>query len=169
MVVGLTLIAIISYSRVYLSAHYLSDVYAGIALGLCIVALSWYFEPMVTKIFKRMPLNQRLYLAAIIGLSFTLIGTQFYSQDDNGVTLGAGLFGMLIGSILETEYVGFKINVPIHFKVYRVVLGLFMAWLAYFGLGMVLPENIATYFTVAWLGGFTVVFIAPLVFKKLKI
>ncbi len=167
-VIGTLLIVLVAISRVYLSAHYPGDVYAGIALGVCTVALFLYFEPKVIHIFRGFSLGQKLFFAAVPALLLVLYGTLFFSQDDRGVKLGAGLFAIFTGTILEAKYLKFKVDVPMRVKATRIAIGLSIAWLAYFGLDMVLPHNIATCFLVSWLGGFTVVFVVPWVFLKIE-
>ena len=104
----------------------------------------------------------------IIPILFLIFSSLFYSIDDRGVKLSGAFLGLFIGYVLEAEYINFSVHVSTKTKVLRIFVGLFLAFLAYFGLGFGLADNIVTSFFRSWLGGFTVIFIAPWVFSKLE-
>jgi hypothetical protein len=148
--------------------HYPGDVIGGIALGIGTVALFIYFDPKITRIVKNLELRQKLSLGIIIPLLLLLCGALFYNNDSRGVKLSGALMGMFIGYILENEFIRFSVAVPGRVKIFRIIIGLAISYTAYFVIGNMVPTNIITRFGLAWLGGFTVTFIAPWLFIHLE-
>lgn len=167
-IVGFVLIVLIGASRIYLGVHYPGDVYAGIALGICTALLFIFFEPKVTRIVNTWSFEQKVVFSAIIPILFLIFSSFFYSVDDRGIQLSGAFLGILIGYVLEAEYINFSVHTTTKTKLLRIFVGLFLAFLAYFGLGFGLADNIVTGFFRSWLGGFTVIFIAPWVFSKIE-
>ena len=167
-VFGFVIIILVAISRVYLGVHYLGDVIAGIALGVVTVAIFLILEPKVTRLVNTWSLKRKLFLGTIPPLLLLFYGSLFFSFDDRGVKLAGALLGIILGYVLEGEYVRITVNVSTEKKVIRIILGLFLAFIAYFGLNWLLPFNMVTCFFTSWLGGFMVMFIAPWVFKKIE-
>jgi hypothetical protein len=167
-ILGFVVITLVAISRIYLGVHYPGDVFAGIALGVATVAIFLFFEPKITRMLSSWSFENKLLLGTVIPLLLFFYASLFHSVDPRGVKLAGALFGMFIGYLLEEEYLRFSVVAPLENKIFRIFFGLFIAYLAYFGLGFALPQNIATCFFTAWLGGFTVTYIAPWVFKKIE-
>jgi hypothetical protein len=165
---GFAIIALVSLSRIYLGVHYPGDVLAGIALGICTIALFIFVEPKITAAVISLQFQQKIIFAIIPPFLLFIYGSLFFHIDDRGVQLSGALLGIIPGYVLEDEYIRITTEVPINVKVMRTIVGLFIAFIAYFGLGMVLPYNIGTCLFTAWLGGFSVIFIAPWMFSKVE-
>jgi len=168
MVVGPTLIILISVSRVYLNVHYLDDIYGGIAFGFLVAVCFWVFEPEVTKIVRKWSFESKLLIGIITTSLFIFHGILYFNIDPRGVKLGAALMGIFVGIVLENRFLNFTLKISKAIKVQRVILGLLIAWLAHFGLLMVLPLNLPTVILTSWLGTFAVTFIAPWVFINVE-
>jgi hypothetical protein len=145
LILGIIMITLVAYSRVYLRVHYPGDVIGGIALGIGTVAIFLYFDPKVTRIVKNL---------------------EFY--DSRGVKLSGAMMGMILGYLLENEFIKFSVAVPGRVKIMRIIIGLAISYTAYFIIGKMVPPSIITSFSVAWLGGFTVTAIAPWLFTNLE-
>ena len=167
-ILGMVIIVLVALSRVYLGVHYPSDVYVGVALGILTVLLFLLIEPKLTKLITAWSFEKKICIGTLVPAVLFIYGGLFFSYDPRGVKLAGALLGIFLGYILEEEYVKFSVNVSNKTKAIRIILGLFIAYLVYFGLNMVLPFNIITCLFTAWLGGFTVMFIAPWVFKKIE-
>ncbi len=167
-VVGFVTVALVSISRVYLGVHYPGDILAGLALGIGTVGLFLVLDPWVTHRINTWSFERKMFIGSLPPLLLFFYGSLFFSFDDRGVRLAGAILGIMIGYILEEEFLKFSVFVSRKTKLIRTFLGLFLAFMAYFGLGVVIPYNIVTCFVVSWLGGFTVMFIAPWVFSKIE-
>jgi hypothetical protein len=168
-IIGVVIIILVSISRVYLDLHYLGDVLAGLALGVATVLIFLVFEDRITGMIKHWSFHEKLFFSTVPPLLLVIHTILFFHLSTQGVKLAAALFGMLLGAVLEGQYLKFSVESTVKIKIYRIILGLFIAYIAHYGLGMVLPFNVVTCFFTAFLGGFTVVFIAPWLFKKIEI
>ena len=160
-ILGVVMIVLVAISRIYLGVHYPGDVLAGVALGICTIALFLVFEPKLTRVIKTWSLDRKIIMGTIPPVLLFLFSSIFFTTDDRGVRLAGALLGVILGYILENEYVRFTVDVPFRVKITRIILGLFIAFMAYFGLSTALPYNITTSLFTAWFGGFSVMFIAP--------
>ncbi len=167
-IIGIVLILFVSISRVYLNLHYPGDVIAGIALGVATVLIFFAFEDRITTIVKGWNFQERLFFSTVPPLLLVFHAALFFHLSPQGVKLAAALFGILLGAVLEGQYLKFSVKSTIRIKIYRIILGLFIAYIAHYGFGMVLPFNVATCFFTAFFGGFTVVFLAPWLFIKIE-
>ena len=166
-ILGVLIISLVSISRVYLRVHYCEDIIVGIALGVLSVIAFNVFEPKLTKIVKQLDLNQKLSLALIIPLLLIAHSALIFQLDTQAVKLSSALLGIFIGGVLEQKYVNFSTGTNLWSKLFRTFFGLFIAYLAYFGIAYIIPFNITTCILTSFLGGFTVTFIAPWAFTKL--
>ena len=167
-ILGIVIIALIAISRVYLGVHYPGDVYGGLALGFGTVAVFIFLDPWLSSKVQNWNLGRKLIVGTIIPLLLFLYAGFHYNYDPQGVKLSGALLGLVMGYLFETEFINLSTHVTWGTKAVRIVTGLFLSASLYFGLGSVLPQNVATCFILAWLGGFSVMFIAPMLFKKLE-
>jgi membrane-associated phospholipid phosphatase len=73
-IAAVTLVLLISLSRLYLGVHYLHDVIGGWALGLLVVGLAGPVERWATPWLKGQGLARRLALAAALALGLLAVG-----------------------------------------------------------------------------------------------
>ena len=163
------LIPLVGFSRLYLGAHYPSDVICAVIIGVGLaLALNFAFDKVKNR--------NLLYLSAIaISTPFALV---FFIQGD---PISADLFkvyGMLIGgglgSFIEGKFVKFDYDVPVWKKIVRTAGGLVLALGIKFGLNFAkympnvqlsLLMDGARYFLLV----FGVMGLLPLLYKKIKL
>ena len=167
-ITGITIIILVAISRVYLFVHYPRDVLAGIALGFATVAIFIFFDKPITRLVTTWGFRQRLVYAIVIPSLLIVYSSLYFNTDPRGVKVSSALLGIFLGSVLETRYLRFSVKIKLNGKMLRTILGLALAYIAYFGLNQIIPFNILTCAFTAWLGAFTVMFIAPWVFLKLE-
>ena len=162
-------IPLVAFSRLYLGAHYPSDVICAMIIGISLsLALNFAFDKVKNR--------NILYLCAVGAVTpFAVI---FFVQGD---PVSADLFkvyGMLIGgglgSLIEGKFVKFDYDVPVWKKIVRTAGGLVLALGIKFGLNFAkympnvqlsLLMDSARYFLLV----FGVMGLLPLLYKKIKL
>lgn len=163
------LIPLVAFSRLYLGAHYPSDVICAVIIGVGLaISLNIAFDKVKNR--------NLLYLGTLTAV--TPFAVVFFISGD---PISADLFkvyGMLIGgalgSFIEGKYVNFGFDVPVWKKIVRVAGGLGAAMAVKFGLDFadMMPNvqlsllmDFARYFMLV----FVVMGLLPLLYKKIKL
>jgi len=165
-VLGFVMIVFIALSRIQLGIHYYEDVYIGIALGVVTVIGFIIIDRKLTPVIRRWSLRRKLIMGIIPPVLLFMYSALFFNTDPTGVKLAGALLGIIVGYILQEEYLKFSVNVPLKIKIQRILLGLFISYFTYFGLGMVIPFNLGTCYLTSCLGGLSVMYFAPWLFLK---
>lgn len=166
----ITLITLICFSRIILGVHYISDVLAGLALGIAIVYLvNFLLNKAGDKEYK-------VYLfsaLAVLGLSLlVLFPLSFFVKLDQDLFKTFGAFiGFGLGVYLEHKFVNLEIKVAWKWRLLRIfiVLGLLLALKtglkALFGLfGDLVIWDLLRYIILT----FTAIYVCPLCFVKFQ-
>ena len=163
------LITLVALSRMYLGAHYPSDVVVGALLGVVIGVVG-------STLFDKIKNKKWLYLAIIlIELPFIIL---FLIKPDAEYEDFFKAFGMIVGFLLavmfEEKYAPLEYNVSIGKKVLRVVLGLVLALVVKEGVKLLnVFDSLTINLVFAAIRYGVLIFVAlgigPWIFKKLKI
>ncbi len=152
---------LVSFSRLYLGVHFISDVVAGLLIGLVFLLLFLRFEDRLTAWWQRQRLSSQLLLAAVISagmLGITVFLEMVYSgwtapqawahlsevkpdSIDSLVGISGSLFGLLAGGSVMWRLGWFDTAGPLWMKVVRWLVGGIGIGIIYYGLKQVFPEG----------------------------
>ena len=167
-IVVAVLIALVAFSRLYLGAHYPSDVIVGLALGVGIAFLGNY-------LFERIHNEKILYLSVVaIFIPFIVY---FFIVADARFADFFKVFGMLGGltliAFLQKQDETLSYGVAWWKKLIRIVIGVALAFALKEGLKLLKTGNLYLGLTLDILRYFIVVvavgYLCPLLFKKINI
>jgi undecaprenyl-diphosphatase len=136
-----TLVVLVSFSRIYLGQHYLSDVIAGVAVAAAIYFGLQYLSKKVswqtpTVVLASMPLL--LILLVVV-------------QEKNLWITVAGMLGGTIGYQLEQRFVQFDVKATLLVQVVKFVFGIAVTLGLQEGLKLVFPyANASEFMTLVW-------------------
>ncbi len=154
---GCIVILIVSYSRIALGAHHLTDVIAGIVAGI-VLSVTFYF--VMKKLRSRASFRQKVF--------FSIIGCIFLcalSFNQTSLILCSVLAGALIGYWLETKYLNISCSQNISEHMIRIFAGTLILILFYAAAERVSSIPAIFFFFLLGIG---VTFIAPLFFFLLE-
>ncbi len=170
--VVISLIFLISFSRLYLGAHFPHDVIAGWLLGALILWTFMRFEESVQNWLAPKTLKEKILLAFSASLFFIAIGfgaatfrsefqipqtwvdnAKFVSDeplapvDANAPFTSAGVFfGLAVGAAWIESLGGYNAAGPTHQRAIRYMVGLIGIAVFYVGLGAIFPRGDAFIF-----------------------
>ncbi|MBN1533322.1 MAG: phosphatase PAP2 family protein [Spirochaetes bacterium] len=159
--VGILMIILVPYSRMYLGVHHLGDVIGGYVLGfLCLVTVI-PLGLLAEKHYGRLrePLMVLLLLAVPFAVYQVIPGKSVYNY------MGV-LSGFLIGSYLAEKRIAFYPRNGVPATALKLLIGLAGLFLVKEGVKVLLPRTPLAGFMRYWLMGFWITFVAPLVFSR---
>ncbi len=192
---AVVMVFLMGLSRIYLGAHFPTDVIAGLLLALLILGGYAFWARRYRARFEKRILGQRLLATALVPviLGLVFIALRFLiGLPDTAVAWGAFIpaaevssilgiaqsFGLLlgfgVGVILEGSKVRFRVDGPVWQRTIRYIVGLVVLVGLWFGLGQLFPRDplavaiplrVLRYFIVALWAAYY----APWVFVKLRL
>lgn len=131
---AIVLVAIMSFTRVYLGAHYPIDVVASVILGAAMIAVT--LGGRIADRIAASPRRAQWLFAVGVPLALALVRL----NAETAVTLGA-LLGFGIGLILEAQWVRFQPRTSIAKQAAKVAIGLAVGLAIRLALKPLLPEG----------------------------
>lgn len=164
----------IGLARVYMGAHYLTDILAGLAIG---TALALAVE------FAAAKLKDRIYFYSLFILPVFLLIILLVPEKDGSAT-GFGILSALsIGSFLENKFVRYEISKGIGYRVLQAVIAINGAMILLFGASSLLNiifdvgnvrlisdtyGKMLAYFVLFFVSNFWIFYICPLICKAFR-
>lgn len=127
--IAVTLIVLISFSRLYLGVHLPQDVLAGVAIGIVYLAAWLAAAPRVQVWLSRRALGWRWALAMLV----PLVLWAAHPRKDTTAALGA-MMGLGIGYLLEGQTTRFRVEGEWWRRILRAGLGLALVLAVYLAL-----------------------------------
>ncbi len=178
---SVALLALISFSRIYLGAHYPLDILGGWLIGGALLLFTIKYQSAIIARWTRSSLFERFAMVFVmvgcIALAFALAGMGKAFEADASpeayalanaissmVARIAALTGLLLGLAIAPR---FETSGSVVQKVGRLLLGLVGLAFFYIGLKKILPDESLFRFVRYFLTTFWVIFGVPTLFLKL--
>jgi membrane-associated phospholipid phosphatase len=134
-IVAAVLIALISFSRLYLAVHFPQDVISGILIGAVYLGLWIAIEPGARIVISRWSFAIRVAAVLLIPALALALFSDLDSARLNGVIAGMG-----VGHLVQERWLGFDPRGLWWKRALRGAVGLVLVAGAYVGLAAVFPE-----------------------------
>ena len=160
---SVALVSLVAVSRVYLGVHFPRDVVFGAFIGIALALLFFVFEPFVSA--KVMSLSVKKCLLVSFPIPLVMF-TLFMSQDSSKIC--GMLLGLLLGYILESNFVNMQTYVRLRTKVLRYTAGISILLLTLYSVESFIAMNTFSYFFLYYILGMMLTFAIPLLFVKVE-
>ncbi|MBZ9686255.1 phosphatase PAP2 family protein [Clostridium estertheticum] len=156
-IVGITVILLVAYSRMYLGVHYPIDVIGGAAIGFIWVFISNY-------IFDYAETTRKKWILMVMVVPM-LIGMIFF-KEKTYYTISGTVLGFYIGYLIESKYVQYEVRNTFAAQLIKVVFGLTILIILKSALKVILPISVGADFLRYFLIGLWITVGAPYLFKR---
>lgn len=172
-VVATVVIALISFSRLYVGVHFPQDVIAGLAIGAAYLAVWLAAGSHVQAWLTRRTLGWRYALAVLAPLILCIV----HPSEDTSMSLGA-MTGLGIGYLLEGQAIRFRVDGEWWRRALRAVVGLTLVFALYLivsALFSILDDGVSTGIELGLRGlryglpGLAVGWLAPWLFTRCRL
>jgi membrane-associated phospholipid phosphatase len=118
---AILLMIFIPLSRLYLGVHFPVDLLGGYVIGLALLTVYMWAEPIIAAWLARLAFGGRLAVAVVLPLILMLV---LPIREDSAASAGGMLLGMGVGLVLEARWVGFAVNGVWWKRLLRLAVGL---------------------------------------------
>ncbi|MHA1338280.1 MAG: phosphatase PAP2 family protein [Promethearchaeota archaeon] len=177
------LILLIALSRIILGVHDLQDIIGGLLIGIVVLLLFIYLEPIISEKIGDLSIIIKIIIAISISIILFIISVLLFPKaglglvknapdyaDAGGFAQASGaILGISVGYILENEYINYQPSkLDLKWKLINLILGIFLLMGSYMILELILKGNVILRFLRYSIISFIVIFVVPLIFKKIN-
>ncbi|MFW9826871.1 MAG: phosphatase PAP2 family protein [Candidatus Thorarchaeota archaeon] len=179
------IIFLVAISRIIIGVHDLQDIIGGLLLGIGLLLVFIYLEPIFAKQFNKINLIAKIILVLVISIGLFLIGFFLYPETCVGVAvtpvppypdtgayglIGGVILGFGLGYLLECEYIGYNpSDLTNKKKIINVIIGIVIATIIFLPLEYLLKIDSVFYrFARYAIVAFVLSYVVPLICKKIN-
>ncbi|MFW9941285.1 MAG: phosphatase PAP2 family protein [Candidatus Thorarchaeota archaeon] len=181
-----SVIFLVAISRIIIGVHDLQDIIGGLIIGIGVLLLFIYLEPILSEQFNKLNIAAKIILTICISVGLFLFGTLLFPKAGLGLAstpkppsyadegafglVGGVLLGFGVGYILEQQYVKYNpSSLPNKTKILNVLVGLVIALAIFVPLEYILEFDSVfyRYFRYALIA-FIISYVIPLLCVKIN-
>ncbi|MCK4370785.1 MAG: phosphatase PAP2 family protein [Candidatus Lokiarchaeota archaeon] len=180
------LIFLVAISRTIIGVHDLQDMIGGLLIGIGMLLLYIYLEPILTEKFNKLSFIAKIIITVVVSVALFLVGTFIFPMAGLGLAISptpapysdGGAFGLVggvllgfgVGYLLENEYVKYDPSqLSNKKKVLNVIIGLVIVLAIFILLDYLLEINSVFYrFSRYAILAFVLAYVIPLICTKIN-
>lgn len=166
---AIIMILFVPLSRIYLGAHFPTDILGGYLLGILVLLMVWKLEKPLIQWLSQASLFLQISISILLPL---LLIPLMPSWDSTGFTICGVMVGGGVGICLEKRYLKFSVSEVLWKRPVCYLLGVSILMAIYIGLKVLFsglePEPFFRFLRYLVLGLY-IVLIAPWIFQKLNL
>ncbi len=180
------LIFLIAISRTIIGVHDLQDMIGGLLIGIGMLLLFIYLEPILTEQFNKLSFIAKIIMTVVVSVALFLVVTLIFPMAGLGLAISptpdpysdGGAFGLVagvllgfgVGYLLENEYVKYDPSqLSNKEKVLNVIIGLVIVLVLFILMDYILEINSVFYrFSRYAVLAFVLTYIVPLICTKIN-
>ncbi len=163
------LIFLIAISRIILGVHDLQDIIGGILIGIGVLLIFFYLEPIFSKKIGSFSFSVKILLSFIVPILVLVQLLLYLPQGESIAQIAGFLLGFSLGYVLEGEYVKYEpSSITNKQKAINLAIGLVILLVSYLIFKLLIEGTIIHEFIRNALLAIIITSIIPFIFTKIN-